>query len=178
MSGSKVTFRFLTLLVCLLFSAGCKETVEERDEAVAEAEKAKAELARIKATLRETRNERDELGEHIGEILQAFENSKLKLAAVTQAQNELQDQVIRLAAQRDAAIAEAREAQAMNEELSNQLNETVKLIQEFEEWNEELQTTIQQLQEQIGQVGERADEVPYEEPNEEPEEEIKDENNV
>jgi len=166
MNGRKVILKFLFLLLSLLLLAGCKESAKETDKAVAEAEKAKTESARVKAVLRQTQIERDELEKNIAEISAELENARSQFAAVMQTQEELQNQVNGLIIQRDAALAKAREAQAMVEELTNQLNEKTKEIEELEVWSKEMMATLQQLQGQTEKTGEHATEKPHEEPNE------------
>jgi len=178
MKGRKVVLNFLLLLVSLLTLAGCRDSADERDKAVAEAEKAKGELVKVKAILEETQSERDELKEGIAEVLEELESTRSELAAAIQAQPDLQKQANELGEQGDAAIAKATETQAIVEKLRNQLREKEREIRELEEWNKELRLTIQELQSQLEQMHDQLGEVPYGEPNEQWEEEVSDENNV
>ena len=166
MTKWKPTFESLLLLVCLLTLTGCDGSKRERNKAIAEAKKAKAELAKVKAILEQTQSERDELREYIDRISEERGNTQSKLAAVMQAQEKLQYQITE---ERDAAIAKAKDAQAMVERLREQLKEKVGEIRELEQWNEELQAAIQHLQNQIDQANQQLDEELYEEPNEQSE---------
>jgi len=163
MTKRKPTFESLLLLVCLLTLTGCDGSKRERNKAIAEAKKAKAELAKVKAILEQTQSERDELREYIDKISEERESG---LASVMQTQEKLQYQITE---ERDAAIAKAKDAQAIVERLREQLKEKVVEIRELEQWNEELQAAIQNLQDQIDQANQKMDEELYEEPNEQSE---------
>lgn len=163
MTKWKPTFESLLLLVCLLTLTGCDGSKRERNKAIAEAKKAKAELAKVKAILEQTQSERDELREYIDKISEERES---ELASVMQTQEKLQYQITE---ERDAAIAKAKDAQAIVERLREQLKEKAVEIRELEQWNEELQAAIRHLQDQIDQANQQMDEESYEEPNEQPE---------
>jgi len=164
MKKGKLTIMFLVVLGCSLILAGCDGGEKEKDEAIAEAAEARANLAKAQVALAKTEKEKD--------------NLKSELAAVTQAQEELQYQVTELTVERDAAIAKAKDAQAIVEGLREQLREKTEEIRELEEWNKELQATIQELQGRSEQIDEQMGEELYEEPNEESNEGIADGNNV
>ena len=139
MTKKKLTIKFLILLLCSLVLAGCDNSVEERDKAVAEAEKAKTELAQVKAELEETQSERDELKENLATVSENWEKANSELTAVTQAHDDLLEQVNELTDERDSAIDQAKDAKATIEK------EKDGDIRELVEWAKELQATIEDL---------------------------------
>jgi methylase of polypeptide subunit release factors len=139
MTKKKLTIKFLILLLCSLVLAGCDNSVEERDKAVAEAEKAKTELAQVKAELEETQSERDELKENLATVSENWEKANSELTAVTQAHDDLLEQVNELTDERDSAIDQAKDAKATIEK------EKDGDIRELVEWVKELQATTEDL---------------------------------
>ncbi|MHC4458252.1 MAG: SAM-dependent methyltransferase [Planctomycetota bacterium] len=154
MTKSKLTLKSLVLLACLLSLVGCDRLAKERNKAVEEAMEAKAALEKVKADLEETQSERDQLKEYVDNISENWENVLSELNIVRQNEENLQVQISELAGERDAAIAEAKEAQVIIERLSEQLKNKSAEIIELQDWVAELQLTIQELQNQIGKIGE------------------------
>ncbi len=152
MTKWKPTFEFLLLLVCLLSLTGCDGSKQERDKAVAEAEKAKAELARVEAIIEEIQSERDELKENLATISENWEKANSELVVVTQAHDDLLDQVNELTNERDSAILQAKDAKAQAERLGEQLKEKTEELRAYEEWVKELQATIKDLEGQIEEI--------------------------
>ena len=149
MTKKKLTIKFLILLLCSLVLAGCDNSVEERDKAVAEAEKAKTELAQVKAELEETQSERDELKENLATVSENWEKANSELTAVTQAHDDLLEQVNELTDDRDSAIDQAKDAKATIEKLSIRLKEKDGDIRELVEW---VKATIEDLEDQAPDV--------------------------
>jgi ribosomal protein L11 methylase PrmA len=152
MNRRKVTLKFMVLLVYLLTLVGCKNAAEERDKAVAEAEKAKAELARVEAIIEEIQSERDELKENLDTISENWEKANSELVVVTQAHDDLLDQVKELTKERDSAIVQAKDAKVQAERLGEQLKEKTEELHAYEEWVKELQATIEGLEGQITEI--------------------------
>ena len=146
MTKKKLTIKFLILLLCSLVLAGCDNSVEERDKAVAEAEKAKTELAQVKAELEETQSERDELKENLATVSENWEKANSELTAVTQAHDDLLEQVNELTDERDSAIDQAKDPKATIEK--NKDGD----ISELVEWVKKLQATIEDLRGQAPDV--------------------------
>jgi len=146
MTKWKPTFEFLLLLICLLALVGCDKAAKERDKAVAEVEKAKTELAQVKAELEETQSERDELKENLATVSENWEKANSELTAVTQAHDDLLEQVNELTDERDSAIDQAKDPKATIEK--NKDGD----ISELVEWVKKLQATIEDLRGQAPDV--------------------------
>ena len=156
MNQEKETTRLMCLVVCLLVLAGCNRGAKDRDKAIAEAEQARAELARVETALEETRSERDGLKENIDEIYEELEEPKSKLLAAMQTQEKLENQLIKLTNQRNSAIEQAKEAGVQVATLNKQLKERIKENQDYEEWVEELQENIRNLEGRIEEMEEQS----------------------
>jgi len=76
--------------------------------------------------------------------------AKAELAAVIKDRDKLQEQVSELTKERDAAVAKARTAQTTIKDLMNQLTEQMEEVSELQDLNEDLQATIDGLQERLG----------------------------
>ncbi|MHC4462150.1 MAG: SAM-dependent methyltransferase [Planctomycetota bacterium] len=163
MNGRKLVFSLLVLLICLLALAGCDRGTKGRDKAVAEAEKAKAELARVEAIIEEIQSERDELKENLATISENWEKANSELVVVTQAHDDLLDQVNELTNERDSAILQAKDAKAQAERLGEQLKEKTEELRAYEEWVKELQATIKDLEGQIEEIDNQSTEQSAEE---------------
>jgi len=166
MTKWKPTFEFLLLLVCLLALTGCDGSKQERDKAVEEAEKAKAELARVEAIIEEIQSERYELKENLATISENWEKANSELVVVTQAHDDLLDQVNELTNERDSAILQAKDAKAQAERLGEQLKEKTEELRAYEEWVKELQATIKDLEGQIEEIDNQSTEQSAEEVSE------------
>ena len=166
--SEKLTVKLLLLIIFLLFQGGCKESANENEKNTADADKTKAELARVKIALEKTKNESNELNEGLSETLEEFEKMKSALALTARAKDSLQNQINELTAQRDEALASARDTQALADELTGQLKEKTEEVKALEELNGELLTTIQKLQEQLEQASGQVTVEMHEEPNEQP----------
>ena len=151
MNERKATAKFLCLLVCLLVLTGCDRSAKERDKAIAEAKKAKAELARVEALLEEIQSER-ELKENLAAVSENWGKANSELTAVTQAHDDLLDQINKLTNERDTAVAEAEDFEAMVKKLTEQLQDKIKEVYEYEQWVKELQATIEDLEDQAPDV--------------------------
>ena len=155
MNKRKGTVKFLCLLVCLLVLTGCDRSAKERDKALAEAERAKAELARAEATLEEIQNERDELKDNLAIISENWEKANSELISITQAHDDLLNQIDELTNERNSAIGLSKDTKEQIERLSKQLQEKTKESQEYQEWVKELQVTIEDLELQIQELSEQ-----------------------
>ena len=131
----KATAKFLCLLVCLFVLTGCDRSAKDRDKAIAEAEQAKAELARVETALEETQSERDELKENLAAVSENWGKANSELTAVTQAHDDLLDQINKLTNERDTAVAEAKDFEAMVKKLTEQLQDKIKEVYEYEQWS-------------------------------------------
>ena len=120
------TLVFLTALGCSLVLAGCDRSKEEK--AFVEAAAGRAELAETQVAF----------------ALSVIEQNNLKseLAAVIQTRDKLQEQVRELTEGRDEAVANAKNAQTIIENLTNQLKAQMEKVDELQEQNKELQATI------------------------------------
>ena len=166
--SKRLNIKLFFLVIFMLSAAGCKESTEENDKNLAEAEKTKAELTRAMHALKKTQTESNDLNEGLSETLEEFEKIKLELALTTKTKDNLQNQVDKLTAQRDEALAKASDTESLADELASQLKEKTEEVKVLEELNEELLTTIGKLQEQLEEALGQATIEMYEEPNEQP----------
>ena len=166
--SEKPSLKIFMLLICILFLAGCKKSVQENDNAAAETEKTKVELARVKSALEKSKSENNDLNERFSETLEEYEKIKSEMALVTRGKDSFQNQLDELTAQRNEALARAKDTQELADELAGQLKEKTEEAKALEELNEELLTTIEKLQEQIEQASGQITEEMYEEPDEQP----------
>jgi len=118
------TLVFLTALGCSLVLAGCDRGEEEKALAAA----ARAALAETQVALAQSEKEKN--------------NLKSELAAVIQDRDKLQEQVRELTEGRDEAVAKAKNAQTIIENLTNQLKAQMEKVGELQEQNKKLQVTI------------------------------------
>lgn len=118
------TLVFLTALGCSLVLAGCDRGEEEKALAAA----ARAALAETQVALAQSEKEKN--------------NLKSELAAVIQDRDKLQEQVRELTEGRDEAVAKAKNAQTIIENLTNQLKAQMEKVGELQEQNKKLQATI------------------------------------
>jgi tRNA/tmRNA/rRNA uracil-C5-methylase (TrmA/RlmC/RlmD family) len=173
MMRHSVILRLMPVLLCLFALASCDRSAKERDEALAEVQKLRAELAKSETTMEEIQDEtdklranltmtsgeledtlaeRDSLKENLSVISEELEDAKSELATAIQAYDELYEQVYELVAERNAAIAWAKDVQTTIEELSNQLREKTSQLPELEQWNMELQSTVEDIESQIEEI--------------------------
>jgi len=152
MAKGKLAIGFLILSLCSLALPGCDRSAKERDEAIAEAEKAKAELARVEALLEEIQSERDELKENLAAVSENWGKADSELTAVTQAHDDLLDQINKLTNERDTAVAETGDFEAVVKKLTEQLQDKIEEVYEYEQWVKELQATIEDLEGQVPDV--------------------------
>jgi chromosome segregation ATPase len=117
---------FLTALGCSLLLAGCDRG--EQENALVEAAAARATLAETQVALARSEIEKN--------------NLKPELAAVIQDRDKLQEQARKLTEGRDEAVANAKNAQTIIENLTNQLKTQKEKVGELQEQNKELQATI------------------------------------
>ncbi|MHC4396786.1 MAG: methyltransferase domain-containing protein [Planctomycetota bacterium] len=158
MKRRKVTLKFLCLLVCVLVLTGCDRSAKERDKAIAEAEQAKAELARVETALEEAQNERDELKKTITKVSEELEKTRSGATTILKLYEALKIQSVELTNERDAAVAEAKDAKETVKKLSDQLKEKAEEILEFGEWVKELQATIKYLKGQVEKIDNQSSE--------------------
>jgi len=166
MSDGKRLLAMTLLLVCLFGLISCdKKAQQEKEQAIAEANKLRSELQKLKAVLRQTQDERDQLHESMSDALEDLANTKLKLAAAMQAQQQFHNQLVTQDRKLPSGTTENRDAEVTIDELRAQLQEKDALIHELEQLNSQLQNTIQQLQDQLAQTEQQLYEQ-IEEPNE------------
>ena len=184
MVKGEIIVRLVTTLLFLFALAGCDRSAKARDEALAEAQNLRTELEQVQAALgdiqyeadklrtdlnitsedlEDAQAERDELKEGLALISEELEDTKSELTNATQVYDELYGQVHKLVAEHNASIVWANEAQAMIEELNNQLTEKTSQLPELEQWNIELHATIESLQEQFEEIYKRPIESSFEE---------------
>jgi chromosome segregation ATPase len=142
MTRWEVTFRVLALLILLAAVAGCDRSGRERDKAAEEAARARAELQETQAFLERTESEKEELSQVLADISEDRKKTESELTALKQAYGELQSRLGQAVKERDAAMGQARSAQATVENLRNQLKEKEVEVHELEEWVKELQTAV------------------------------------
>jgi len=75
----------------------------------------------------------------------ALEQTKQKLADVTQFRDRLQGQIKELIKSRDAAVTEAKSAGIRIDDLTKKFQEQAKIIRELQEHMQKMQTTIEKL---------------------------------
>jgi tRNA/tmRNA/rRNA uracil-C5-methylase (TrmA/RlmC/RlmD family) len=111
-----------------------------------------AELARVEAALEEIQSERDELKENLAAVSENWGKADSELTAVTQTHDDLLDQINKLTNERDTAVAEAGDFEAMVKKLTEQLQDKIEEVYEYEQWVKELQATIEDLEGQVPDV--------------------------
>ena len=194
-----VTLKLMPVLLCLFALAGCDRSAKERDRALAQAQKLRAELVKVQTALEEVQDERDELNtnytitseeledaqaerdqlkESLAMITEVLQNSKSKLADAIQVKGDLEYQIAGLTREQNTAIALEEEDRSMIERLTGQLEEKDDAIRELEQWNVELQATVQKLRNYIEQMEEQIEVEPQEEFEEQYEEEVYDQNDI
>jgi len=199
MVKGEIIFKLAAMLIILLSTMGCDRSAEERDEALAEAEQLRDELEQVRTALEEIQYEadnirvdlnitseeledalaeRDQLKEGLAMVTEELQNSKSKLAAAIQTKGDLEYQIAGLTREQNTAIAFEQEDQSMIKRLTSQLEEKDNAIRELEQWNIELQATVQDLQNFIEQMEGQVEEEPQEEFAEQFEEEIYDQNDI
>ena len=114
MKKKKLTIMFLAALCLSLSLTGCKDA--EKEKAIAEAEEAKAKLATVSIALEKAGNEKKALEAEMTTISETLKKSNLELDNVTQARDQLNEQVIKLQEQ-------IEQLQVSIEQLKNQLKE-------------------------------------------------------
>ena len=168
-----VIFKLMLVLVCLFALTGCDRSAKERDRSLAEAQKLRAELVKVRTALEEIQDEtdklntnytitseeledaqaeRDDLKESLAIISEELKSTKSKLAAAMQTKGDLEYQIAELTRQQNVSIAIEQEDLATVEKLSSQLEEKDNTIRELEQWNTELQITIEGLEGQIEEM--------------------------
>lgn len=178
MTAKIASVNLSVLLLCLAVLAGCRKTESKTVEDAAELEKVKAEFANLKSVLAQTESERDQLKERMAAMFTAVDNAKSALTNAIQLQEQLQNQVAELTKRRDELVLELQQTRTTIAELTNRLQEKTAETHQLEQWNQEWQLTVQQLQSQIEQAGQQVIEEHIEEPNMLLEEEVADDNNV
>ena len=155
------------LLGCLLAGCGCQGSSEEKA-------KLESELAQVKANLEKAVSEKDSLRGDVIKLQEALNKAESGLASVSEIRDNLQKQVDELAgsrdelrqqvdelgrshrelqsrvelmvAVRDAAMAEAKQAQVKVEELTSQLQAQVQQAKDLREQIKTIRAVLEQLQ--------------------------------
>lgn len=130
------------LMVGLHALTGCKDT--GKGQAAPEA----AELARVKSLLEKTQNERDSLKAKVTEISESLKAAQSKIDTLVTSTGQvmnIEDKLAKVAEEKDAALAKAKDAQTLAENLKSQLQERIKKVAGLEGKNKKLQDMIDEL---------------------------------
>ena len=134
------------LMVGLHALTGCKDT--GKGQAAPEA----AELARVKSLLEKTQNERDSLKAKVTEISESLKAAQSKIDTLLKSTDQVmnvEDKLAKLAEEKDAALAKAKNAQTLTENLKSQLQERIKMVAGLEDKNKKLQDMIDELKKRL-----------------------------
>ncbi|MHC4394167.1 MAG: methyltransferase domain-containing protein [Planctomycetota bacterium] len=157
MVKEKLTIAILLVLCCAFVLPGCKDT--EKDKAVAEADSVKAKLAEVLAVLNNTESEKENLQAQVAQISAELKKARSDTAAVLKLYEASRTQAVELDDERNAAVAEAKDAKAAVKKLTARLKEKTDRIREFEEWVAELQATVKYLEDRIEKTNKQSTEI-------------------
>jgi len=146
-SKQKLSIIFLAILTLGIHTfTGCKDTDK------AKAPRETAELARVKSLLEVTQKERDSLKTKVAEISESLKAAQTQidtlLTSTGQVMN-IEDKLIKLTEERDAAVTKAKDAQTLVENLKSQLQERIQKLTALQGQNKKLQDTIDELKKSL-----------------------------
>ena len=142
------TLECVGLVLCVLFLAGCSGGDDESEAAAEEVEQLRIEVANLKGLVAKLRAERDELNAVLGEAADKMATFTRQFEALVKERDELQMKVGKLSQTHDNAVLQAQETQRANENLQKQLREKMDEAQELQNYNRELNITVERLQNQ------------------------------
>jgi len=142
------TLECVGLVLCVLFLAGCSGGDDESEAAAEEVEQLRIEVANLKGLVAKLRAERDELNAVLGEAADKMATFTRQFEALVKERDELQMKVGKLSQTHDNAVLQAQETQRANENLQKQLQEKMDEAQELQNYNRELNITVERLQNQ------------------------------
>jgi chromosome segregation ATPase len=140
------TLECVGLMCCALFLAGCGSGDDESDAAAEEVEQLRIEVAKLKQLVAKRTAERDELTGVLSEAADRMATATRQLEAMVKERDQLQTKLNQLAQTHDSATLRAQEAQKANENLQKQLQEKMNEAQELQNYNRELNVTLERLQ--------------------------------
>ena len=148
MARNLKTLECVGLMCCALFLAGCSGSDDESEAAAEEAEQLKIEVANLKGLVAKLTTERNELNTVLSEAADKMATFTRQFEALVKERDQLQAKVNQLAQTHDSAMLQAQETQRANENLQKQLQEKMDEAQELQNYNRELNITLERIQSQ------------------------------
>jgi predicted nucleic acid-binding Zn-ribbon protein len=106
----------------------------------------------VKSLLEKTQNERDSLKAKVTEISESLKAARTKIDTLVTGTGQVmnvEDKLTKLAEEKDAALAKAKDAQTLAENLKSRLQEQVKKVAGLEDKNKKLQDMIDELKKSL-----------------------------
>ena len=138
--------------ICLLFGAviftGCADKEDGNEQAAQEVEQLKLQVAQTTVLLQKARAESDELTTALSEQTEKLAKLQTEYNAVVKERDTLQMKLGQISQTHEGALLRAQEAQRANENLQKQLQEKSDEAQELQNYNRELNISIERMQNQ------------------------------
>lgn len=142
-------------LVLPLTLTGCRNGAKQK----AELERLRAELQSLKATLRKTENERDELKDKLDIVAQASERLQNQVNDLTNTRNQLKEQFSIVADSRDQLNKQLSEVASSREQLRKRIAELITSSEQLQSQIDELTKSRNAIAAEVRQARERNDEL-------------------
>ena len=149
MMNSKKKLGVLSLAILML---GLNTLIGCKDSGKGQAAPEAAELARVKSILEETQKERDSLKAKVTEISESLKAAQSKIDTLVTGSEQvvnIEDKLAKLTEEKDAAIAKAKDAQNLTENLKSRLQEQIQKVAGLEGENKKLQDMIDELKKRL-----------------------------